>query len=166
MAIATYRGEQTVAELATRLYTRLTPRQREKAEAALLRANPQLRELNQLPKGAILEVPALDGPRLRARSEALDPVDEIGDEVSAALKAFGQRLETRFEADQKSTQVALKLVKSAAFKRVIGEDPELEKSAHLAAKTLTSRSKATVARQKDFEAALKQALRGLRKGRR
>lgn len=165
MAIATYRGEQTVAELATRLYTRLTSRQREKAEAALLRANPQLRDLKRLPKGAILEVPTLDDTRLRARGGAADPADEIGDDVSAALKAFGQRLEARFETDQKNTQDALKLVKSAAFKRVVGEHPELEKSAQLAAKMLTTRSKATVERQKTLEAALKQALTGLRKGR-
>lgn len=164
MAIATYRGEKTVAELATRLYARLTPRQRDKAETALLRANPRLRDLKRLPKGAVLEVPTLDGPRLRARGDAAAPIDEIGDEVSAALKAFGQRLETRFETDQKDTQVALKLMKSAAFKRVLGEHPELEKSVNLAAKTLTTRSKATVERQKAVETALKQALAGLEKG--
>ena len=35
MPIAIFRGERTVAEIADKLFVRLTPRQREKVEAAL-----------------------------------------------------------------------------------------------------------------------------------
>ncbi|MDN3556262.1 hypothetical protein [Halomonas maura] len=166
MAIATYRGEKSVADLATRLYTRLTPRQREKAEAALLKANPRLRDPKTLPEGAVLEVPDLDGPRLRARGDLANPADEIGDGVTEALEALGQRLAARFESDRQATQAALKLAKSAAFKRVLGEHPALKESAGLATKALGARDKATGARQKAVATALKQALAGLEKQRR
>lgn len=166
MAIATYRGEKSVADLATRLYTRLTPRQREKAEAALLKANPRLRDPRTLTEGAVLEVPDLDGSRLRARGDLANPADAIDDGVTEALEALGQRLEARFETDRQATQVALKLAKSAAFKRVVGEHPALAESAGLATQALATRSQAMGARQKAVETALKQALAGLEKKRR
>ena len=44
MPIATFRGEKTVAAIADKLFVKLTPKQREKAEAALIKENPQLRD--------------------------------------------------------------------------------------------------------------------------
>ena len=66
MSIATYRGERSISEIADKIYKRLTPRQREKAEAAILKANPQLRNIRNLRKGSVLRVPDL--PELRAKT--------------------------------------------------------------------------------------------------
>jgi hypothetical protein len=66
MPITSFRGEKSLAEIADLMFERLTPKQREKAEAAILKANPRLSDLSTLPRGAVLKVPDL--PELRAKA--------------------------------------------------------------------------------------------------
>jgi hypothetical protein len=76
MRVAVYQGESSVTDLVTRLYQipqsgklsrllDLTPAETKavvkRAEAALLEANPSLRNLTALPRGAVLVAPAVEG---------------------------------------------------------------------------------------------------------
>ena len=85
MPITSFRGEKSVAEIADVMFERLTPKQREKAEAAILKANPRLNDLSTLPRGAVLKVPDLPELRAKARRAADDPPARIASEIGEAL---------------------------------------------------------------------------------
>ena len=95
MPITSFRGEKSVAEIADVMFERLTPKQREKAEAAILKANPRLNDLSTLPRGAVLKVPDVPELRPKARRTADDPPARIASEIGEALTGYGQQLAQR-----------------------------------------------------------------------
>lgn len=161
MAIASYRGEKNVAEIADKLYARLTPKQREKAEAALLKANPQLKDINKLRPGTILRLPDL--PELRAKTNrSLDNPDaQIAKVVSEAVSGYARVLGERYKNDQESTHTQITLLGSAKLKKELGNAPALQKQAEEARNALEVRIKAVGARQTAVDTAIKQALKDI-----
>jgi hypothetical protein len=68
MAFAIYKGEKNIAELAARLFQPHGSGSRaalKQASAALLKANPQLNDVSQIPIGSVIVVPA-DAPPLQS----------------------------------------------------------------------------------------------------
>ncbi|WP_416138206.1 hypothetical protein ACM26W_17250 [Halomonas sp. HK25] len=160
MAIATFRGEKSVAEIADKLYARLTPKQREKAEAALLKANPQLKDIGKLKPGTILRLPEL---RAKARTNRTleNPVTQIAATLAGELGAYGNRLAEHVDVAQRATNTEQTLLKSARFKAVLANAPHLQELADQATRSLEGRSKAIKQRQGALETALKRALADL-----
>lgn len=161
MAIASFRGEKSVAEIADKLYVRLTPKQREKAEAALLKANPQLKDLGKLRAGTILRLPDL--PELRAKTNrSLDNPDAlIAKSVSESLSSYVKDLDERYKNDQESTRAQIALLKSAKLKKELANAPTLQKQADEARKLLETRTKTVDVRQAAVDTAIKQASKAI-----
>jgi hypothetical protein len=164
MPIATFRGERSVTELADKLFARLTPRQREKAEAELLKANPQLRDIANLRDGSVLRVP--DIPELRPKTNrSLDNPDaQITNAIGEALRDYGGRLEERVKQEVANSKTQTTLLKSAAFKRALGNAPALTELAAQAGKALAERPKALEARHAAVEEAIRALVKDLNKG--
>ena len=163
MAVATYRGEKSVGEIANKIYARLTPKQREKAEAALLKANPQLRKIKSLPKGSILRVPDLPELRTKTVRTLENPDAQIAENVSDALNGFSKRIGAHFDSDNESTKTQITLLKSAKLKRALADDPALQALADAASKALDARAKSVGARQEGLNKAIEQAQADLKK---
>ena len=161
MPIATFRGEKSVAEVADKLYVRLTPRQREKAEAAILKANPQLSDIRNVPEGTILRVPDLPELRTKMSRSLENPDAQIAKTLADMLTSYTKELSGRIKNDQEATKSQLTLLKSAKFRREIANAPSLQALADQAMKTLDARAKSVGERQKLVEAAVKQALSDL-----
>lgn len=164
MPIATFRGERSVAEIADKLFARLTPRQREKAEAELIRANPQLRDIANLRDGSVLRVP--DIPELRPKTNrSLDNPDaQITNAIGEALRGYGGRLEERVKTEVADNKTQSALLKSAAFKRALGNSAALQELAGQAAKALAERPKALEERRAAVEDAIRVLVKDLNKG--
>jgi hypothetical protein len=158
MPIATFRGERTVAEIADKLFVRLTPRQREKAEATLLEANPQLRDIENMREGTILRVPDL--PELRAKTNRdLENHDaQIVKNVSAALSVYVAELNERTKTAQEHIRTQGALLKDRVFKKEVSRSPELQALVESTAKATEVRTKVIAERQKQVEVATKQLL--------
>jgi len=161
MPIATFRGEKTVGEIADKLYLRLTPKQRETAEAAILKANPQLANLREVPKGAVLRVP--DIPELRAKTNRNleNPDAQIAAMVGEALASFGSRLDAHTQSADAEIKAQLALLKGKDIKAALANAPTLQAQAQGATEALTARAKAISAGQKALQSALKQAISDL-----
>ena len=157
MPITTFRGEKTVADIADKMYIRLTPKQREKVEAVILKANPQLNDLHTVPEGAIVRVPDLPELRPKTNRNLENPDTQIADAVSDALTA----LDTRFDASMKLAMADLKnqisYTKSREIKEALGRTPELNEVLAATVKTLAARTEVLEARSGMLSAALKQA---------
>ena len=161
MPIATFRGERSVAEIADNLFNRLTPRQRKKAEAAILEANPQLRDIRTLREGAILHVPALPELRAKASRSLENPEAQIAENLADTLSAFSKRIAEHVNVEQENTRAQSKLLKTTKFKKEISKAPNLQALAVEATKALDTRSKALGERQKRVQEAISQARKDL-----
>jgi len=148
MAIATYRGERSVSEITNKLFTKLTPLQREKAETALLKANPQLSNIRKLPKGSILRVPDLPELRAKTNRSLENPDDQIVKDITESLGAFSKHMRQQVDSEQKSVKQQTALLKSAKFKKDISKAEQLQALAADANKALSARSKNIAERQK------------------
>jgi phage tail protein X len=158
MPIITFRGEKTVGEIADKMFVRLTPRQKEMAEAAILKANPRLAEPAKLNTGTILKVPDLAELRPKT-SRALESPDALlAKHLADALDGFRQRFEGRSKQAQEDSAQQIALLKSAALKRALGETPALRELAANVSKLQDARGKELASRQKSVDTAL-QAMR-------
>ena len=161
MSIATYRGERSISEIANKKYKRLTPRQREKAEAAILKANPQLKNIRNLRKGSVLRVPDLPELRAKTNRDLDNPEAQVARDLADTLKSFSEKFAERLKVEQENTKAQSKLLKSAKFKREISGKPSLQSLSGAAAKALDARSKSFKERQTNVKAAISQASKDL-----
>lgn len=162
MPITSFRGEKSVAEIADVMFERLTPKQREKAEAAILKANPRLNDLSTLPKGAVLQVPDVPELRAKARRAADDPPAQIASEIGEALSSYGKQLAQRTQQGLADNKAHSALIRSDAFKRALEKSPELKEQAALTTKALELRGKELAERAKTVEAAIQGMLKDLK----
>lgn len=163
MAVTTFRGEKNLGELADKLFTRLTPRQREKVEDALLKANPQLDQITELRSGTLLKVPDLPELRAKAKRAGDGPDDQLAAHLDAELAAFGKHLAQRFAAAQEAAAKTESVLNEPELKRVITKEPPLRDLAKQIGTLNTERKKQLEERQQKFAAALKQIQGDLQK---
>ena len=163
MAVTTFRGEKNLGELADKLFTRLTPRQREKVEDALLKANPQLDQITELRSGTLLKVPDLPELRAKAKRAGDGPDDQLAAHLDAELAAFGKHLVQRFSAAQEAVAKTDSVLNEPELKRVITKEPPLRDLAKQIGTLNAERKKQLEERQQKFAAALKQIQGDLQK---
>lgn len=161
MPFATFRGEKTVAEITDKLFSRLTPRQREKAEAAILKANPRLGTISKLRKGSILRIPNLADLHAKTNRSLENPDAQIAKNITNALDTFGKRMVDQASIEQGIIKQQGALLKSGKFKKALANAPDLQALANDAAKVLSARPKAIVERKKNVDESIRQALKDL-----
>lgn len=156
MPITTFRGEKTLADIADKLFVRLTPRQRKTVEEALLKANPQLRDIASLRPGSILQVPAQ--PQLRGKAQRVleNPNQQLVGQLRDDLSAYGKRLAERHEAAQVQVTATAALLKDKNLIRATGGDAALKQLLGDIGKSNGQRKQNLNARRKAFDTALEQ----------
>jgi len=131
MKFATYKSERNLSELARRLFQIKGP-QAEKltkqAEAALLRANPQLRELKNLPRGTFILVPEMTGME---PGEQISPMEDMAkamvEPMRLALNAAQKTLAAAISRESENASNTLSLLKSMELKALGKEVSEINK---------------------------------------
>lgn len=161
MPITTYRGEKTVGEIADTMFERLTPKQKEVAEAAILKANPRLADPGKLARGTILKMP--DIPELRPKtSRALENPDALlAKHLAEQLEAFAKRFDERAQQAVEDGRQQQALLKGAALKRALGNAPALQELAAQLGKNQAARDKEIESRRKSVGEAVQVMRAGL-----
>jgi len=165
MRVATLRGEESVADLARRLFRISGPgaeaRARE-AEAALLRANPHLRELARAPEGTVIVVPEVPGTNPTEESQ---PVGLAGTEMMAEVRrAIGdmrRALQTSATRQADEARGTLELLESHELRTAAERDPALTERLPAIAESARARLEEARALQALQEQALAQLDRDL-----
>lgn len=129
MRFATLKGERDLSDLVGRLFVTRGRRARavaDEAEAALLRANPQLRDLASLPAGATIIVPQVaDTKHTDEAWPAEGPAGEIVEEARRAVAGLRTILETSATHQREEARDALRLLKSRELKGLVKGIPGL-----------------------------------------
>lgn len=163
MAVTTFRGEKNLGELADKLFLRLTPRQREKVEGALLQANPQLEELSSMRAGTLLKVPNLPELRAKANRAGGNPDDQLAEHLSNELTAFLRLLGPRFEEAQQAVEQTAAVLAEPELTRVIAKERPLRDLAKNIGTLNEARKKELDERQQALNDAVKQMQGDLQK---
>jgi hypothetical protein len=127
MRLATYQGESDLKTLVKRLFRSRGPEPEafeKEAEAALLRANPQLRDLKELPKGVAIMVPEVRGikPTAEVRMPG-DWADKLLAEVRQAVAGLGPALKESAARQEEAANQTLELLKSKEMKELAKSSP-------------------------------------------
>jgi hypothetical protein len=131
MRFATFKSEQDLSELVQRLFR---PKGADaatlakEAETALLRANPQLRNLKNISAGRLLIVPAIPG--VEPTAEVLSVEDASGDLVAEINRALGNVRRALLDSLGRQEEEAnneRRMVKAPELQAVLEGNPELQK---------------------------------------
>jgi hypothetical protein len=156
MAVTTFRGEKNIGELADKLFLRLTPRQREKVEGALLKANPELDRIDHLRAGTLLKVPDLPELRAKANRAGGNPEEQLAEHLGNELVAFVRLLGPRFDAAQEGLAQTAAVLGEPELNRVIAKERPLRDLAKEIGTLTEARKKDLDDRQQALTAAVKQ----------
>ena len=161
MNIMSYQGESSVTEVTNRIYTRLTPRQRERAEAAILKANPQLANIRAVSRGTVLRVPDIPELHAKRKNNPENPKTRFDKQMTESIAAFSRQFAEQTSSEQEETKAQLVLLKNRQFKKAITNKPHLKKQATSLTRSLTTRSAEVKERDKAVQLAVKQMLENL-----
>lgn len=123
MRIMLFHGEQSITDLADNIYACLSSKTHAVAEAALLKANPELKEIGSLKPGAILKVPMISGISFKADRNHADPIEQVGAALIRSLESYRSQLVDAVTEEGKKLDDEARLLEDTEFKRQIeGED--------------------------------------------
>lgn len=162
MPIATFRGENSLGELADKLFARLTPRQRDKAETALLKANPQLADLSAVSHGTVIQVPDLPELRPKARRTLENSDARILDTVSQAVTDYAHQAGPRFAQAAEALKVQDGVLSSGELKKALGRIPALQALAGQLVKQGQTDLEALKAQEQALQSAMKRMAEDLK----
>lgn len=126
MRFVTFKGERNLSELARRVFDIKGPKAAEhtkEAAAALLRTNPHLRELKEVPEGTPIIVPNVPGVPPAETQPAV--AAEILAHLRETLKGAQAALEQSLSREAEEAQMVGKLIQGRELKKLIKEAPEL-----------------------------------------
>jgi len=116
--------ETTVTEIAGKAYKNLPAAERRKAEEALVKANPRLKDMAKVKAGALIRIPESAAPERLDPRNVVDPVDHLADDVTERLKTFQDEFRASFAAWEKEVANYDDLIKAAG--KQVEERPELK----------------------------------------
>lgn len=163
MPIATFRGERNISDIADHLFAKLTDNQRKKVAEQLLKANPQLRDIRKMKKGAILRVP--DMPELNAKTTRSleNPGEQMAEVLADALKGFEERVQKQMGEESKNIESQLSLLKSDKFQGQIANSDILQLLAKDSAEVLKKRTQELKQQNKEVDIVIEQGMEDLKK---
>jgi hypothetical protein len=128
--LVTLKNEKTVRELAERVYGTSSAASLDRAEKALLKANPQLASATGFRAGTVISVPAVRGVGVRAEATGEDPADALRAELAKAAASYREQLIKRLDARASEIDTQEKLLKTREIAAAIKAEPggpELQK---------------------------------------
>lgn len=135
-------SETTVSALAKRLYPNLGESTLKKAEAALLKANPHLRDSAAFKPGATVVLPTIPGVKPRPSATGEDPGDDRRTHLQEAVKEFRTIMAARLDEAGTDLGRQEETLKNRDVVAAINASPEAAALAKKLAKKLAERKKA------------------------
>ena len=165
MKFAVSKGEASAADLTTRIFEikgQGAAETAKRATAALLEANPHIKDLTNVPPGTIIVIPDLpDNPTVRAPQTA-GVGDKLDGHLKIAVKESAEVIGKSVDARETAMNATIEALKNRELSDFVAQRPELkEQLARIgeAAKADLKDIKAAAAAQKEAMAQLEEALK-------
>ena len=120
MSITTIGNEKNIDQLIAKRFPGLSATEMKRLRAATLKANPHLREGDELKPGTVVVLPQATKPAVKpAASRDVTQSDAV-EGLAEALKTYAPQLTDALEKAREELEQSAKLLKSAAFKKAPG----------------------------------------------
>ena len=116
--------EQSIAEIAGKAYKNLSTEDLVKAEAALLKENPELRTIAKIPPGTLIRIPANAGTLKPNQGKLVDPVEAMVGNVIRELKALEAEIKQSHAKHERRLKEYPENIKAA--RRALRDHPDGE----------------------------------------
>ena len=167
MKFAVSKGETSAADLTARIFEIKGQGASETAKrttAALLAANPHLKDLSKVPPGTIIMIPELpDNPAVRAPQSA-GIGEELDSQLKTALKESAANISRSAATDEAAVNAILEALKNRELREFAAQTPELKEQLEKIgeeAKASLKDIKAAATVEKEALAQLEEALKKL-----
>ena len=140
-SLVTVQKEKTVRDLAARVYGTTSETALDRAEKALLKANPHLVSAKELRAGAVGSVPAVSGLKARADATDQDPAAALRGGVAEAAAGYRDALAQRLGQLAGELDAQNKLLQTREVAAAIKSEPGGPELAKQLAETLGQRAK-------------------------
>ena len=167
MRFAVSKGETSAADLTTRIFEikgQGTAETTKRTTAALLAANPHLKDLSKVPPGTIIVIPDLpDNPAVRAPQTA-GVGAELDDHLKIAVKESADVIGRSVDTSESVVNATLEALKNRELRDFAAQTPELKEQLDKigeTAKASLKDTKAAAALEKEALAQLEEALKKL-----
>ncbi len=163
MSFAIFKGEKSIKDLVSRLFNlpeKSTKSATDQAAAALLKANPQLKDISKVPVGSVISIPPTAPP--------MKPAEQVPTGGSALVLIAQQAQQSLDALGQQLAQIDARGADAANAFLALAQSPQMktfaEKSADLKAElpALLQSTQAMVQASQTTQAARQQSLAGLR----
>jgi len=159
MAYIPLRTEKSVTELVNKVYSNLADKDRIKAEAAMIKENPALKNFANLKRGTLIRIPEIKNVKRKKTRSVSDPDGELMEDYLERLEVFSETLAKNNDIkddEQKETQ---SILKKSAINKLLNEDAEAKKIASDLKKHISEDTK----KRKETESQSKKAFSQLKK---
>ena len=167
MRFAVSKGETSLADLTTRIFEikgQGAAETTKKTSAALLAANPHLKDLTKVPPGTIIVLPDLpDTPAVRAPQTA-GVGDELADPLKSAVKESAQVIERSSGATESAANATAEALKIRELREFAAQAPDIKEQLEKlgeAAKASVRDAKTSAEQENKALAQLEEALKKL-----
>jgi len=116
--------ETSVEEIAGKAYRNLPAAERKKAEKALIKENPQLKNMANVRAGALIRIPEGRGSERLNRRNVVDPVADLAGKVADQLESFEDEIRQQFKAHDEEVSDYSRVIKAAG--KAEKEQPEIK----------------------------------------
>jgi hypothetical protein len=167
MRFAVSKGETSAADLTTRIFEikgQGAAETTKRTTAALLEANPHLKDLSNVPPGTIVVIPDLpDNPAVRAPQTAGIGA-ELDDHLKIAVKESAEVIGRSVDTSESAANATIEALKNRELRDFAAQRPELKEQLDRiaeAAKENLKDAKAAATLQKEALTQLEEALKKL-----
>jgi len=164
MPIRVVHKEIEIGALVDESFPKLTPKNRDKVIAALIRANPTLEGRAKVEAGTIINVVAVSGVKARPMSDAedsSDPVEDGRELVMRAVNDYGAHLARRHELYQEQLKQDAALLKDSELKKALRDRPDAAELVPGIDAAIKARTKEAAALHKELDDAVKKLAKAL-----
>lgn len=164
MKFAVLKGEKDIADLATRLFEikgRGSAEASKTAAAALIAANPHLKDLAKVPEGTLVVVPSLPGTPPPKTTQTTSGDSQFSEQAKLMLKELSAAFARSADSEEKAIAAATELLKSKEVKDFASQLPDAQDQVdklNEALKNQLKDLKASTATQKDALTQLQSSL--------
>lgn len=151
MRITTLKGETTLAALADRLFSVTDAGARQRAEAALLKANPKLERASGFRPGVVVVIPEMPDLKNRAAAGSQEPVEDVRQSLLEAAESYQAELRKRTDEAASDLERQAELMKDKEVAAAIRKDEVATKLSKELTTSLRARGKAIAEERKRQE---------------
>lgn len=124
MRILPIRNEESVSDIADKVFANLNTKSRKKVEAAILKENPTLKDFAKVRTGTIVKIPTIPDIKSKGSRSVSDPMGDLVDETVKSLAIFSKEFSANVSRKEATLKTHAELFKKGELTKALQTSTE------------------------------------------